>query len=188
MNLPNKLTILRIVLIPVFVALLMVKGIPHNYLLAALVFVIASLTDLLDGKIARKNGIVTDFGKLMDPLADKMLVTSAIVVFLALGITGPVEVIIILSRDLLITSIRLLAASKGEVLAAGMFGKVKTASQMAAIITVMVVKEVEYLGVIPFISGNANTISVVLMWITSILTLASGIDYVVKYKKYFSCK
>ncbi len=188
MNLPNKLTVLRIVLVPVFVSLLMISGIPHNYLLAAAVFVAASLTDLLDGKIARKNGIVTDFGKLMDPLADKILVTSAIVVFLSLGLTGPVEVIIILSRDLLITSIRLLAASKGDVLAAGMFGKVKTASQMAAIITVMVVKEVEYLGIIPFINTGANLICQALMWIVAILTLASGIDYVVKYKKYFSVK
>lgn len=188
MNLPNKLTVLRMALVPVFVALLMVSFIPHNYFFAALVFVAASLTDLLDGKIARKQGIVTDFGKLMDPLADKILVTSAIVVFLALGLTGSVEVIIILSRDLLITSIRLLAASKGDVLAAGTFGKIKTASQMAAIITVMVVKEVEYLGLIGFVNDYANLICQVLMWIVAILTLASGIDYVVKYKKYFSVK
>ena len=188
MNLPNKLTVVRIALIPVFVALLMIDSVPHNYILAAVVFIAASLTDLFDGKIARKRGLVTDFGKLMDPLADKMLVTAAIVVFIKLGLTGPVEVIIILSRDLLITSMRLVAASSGAVLAAGMFGKIKTASQMTAIITVMVIKEVEYLGVIPFITDNANIICNILMWIVAILTLASGIDYVVKYKSYIKTK
>lgn len=187
MNLPNKLTILRIALIPVFMALLMIDGIPHNYFWAMLVFVIASITDALDGNIARKQGLVTDFGKLMDPLADKMLVTSAVVLFLYLGLANPIAVLIILARDMLVNSMRLIAASKGVVLAAGFFGKLKTASQMTGIITVMVLKEAAYIG-IPFVSDYADLISLVIMWIISALTLASGIDYVVKYRKYISTK
>ncbi len=189
MNLPNKLTVLRIALIPVFVAFLMINTIPHNYFWAMLVFVVASLTDLFDGKIARKYDLVTDFGKLMDPLADKMLVTSAIVLFLYLGLANPIAVIIILARDMMINSMRLIAASdKGKVLAAGFFGKLKTASQMTGIITVMVLKEVAVLGFIPFITENADLISNIIMWVISILTLASGIDYMVKYRKYIQTK
>lgn len=189
MNLPNKLTILRIALIPVFVAFLMIVEIPHRFFWAMLVFIVASITDALDGNIARKRGLVTDFGKLMDPLADKMLVTSAIILFLYLGLINPIATIIILARDMMINSMRLLAASdKGKVLAAGFFGKLKTASQMTGIIAVLLLKEVGELGIIPLITENADIISNILMWIISLLTLASGVDYMVKYRKYVNTK
>ena len=186
MNLPNKLTVFRMVLIPFFMAGLLISF-PHNYIVADIIFIVASLTDMLDGKIARKRGLVTDFGKLMDPLADKMLVTAAVIMFQFLGLCHPVAVMIILARDLLITSMRLVAASSGAVLAAGLFGKIKTASQMAAIILIMVIKELEFLNV-SIIFGSADLISNIIMWVVAILTLASGIDYVVKYKSFIKTK
>lgn len=182
MNLPNKLTVLRVALVPVFIALLMITAVPFRFLLACIVFVAASLTDMLDGKIARKYNLITDFGKLMDPLADKLLVTSAVVMYIYLGLASPIAVLIILARDMLINAIRMLAASKGHTLAAGMFGKVKTVTQMTGIIAVMLMCQLGELGV------NINTILIsnIIMWVISAITLASGIDYVIKYRKYIN--
>ena len=133
MNLPNKLTVGRIILVPFFVAALL-ADFPLSNAVAMIIFVMASLTDMFDGKIARKNGLVTDFGKFADPLADKILVLAALLCFVQLGICDCVAVIIVLFREFSVTSIRLIAASKGKVVAANMWGKAKTVSQMIAII------------------------------------------------------
>lgn len=142
MNLPNKLTILRIVLVPLFVALLLIPAIPYNEIWAILVFSLASLTDMLDGRIARKHGLVTDFGKFADPVADKILTMSAFVCFVALGWADAALVIIILAREFIVTSIRLVAAGGAKVIAANLWGKAKTVSQIFAILLVLALQAV----------------------------------------------
>ena len=136
MNLPNKLTVGRIILVPFFVAAMLIDF-PLHHLVALIIFVIASLTDMLDGKIARKNNLVTDFGKFADPLADKILVLAALLCFVQNGYCDCVAVIIVLFREFSVTSIRLISASKGKVVAANIFGKIKTVSQMIAIIAIL---------------------------------------------------
>ena len=138
MNLPNKLTILRVILIPVFVVLLMMCGGEGPLKYAALfVFAAASLTDMLDGKIARARNLVTDFGKFMDPLADKALVCAALICFVELGRLPGWVCIVIVIRDLAISGFRLVASDKGRVIAADMWGKVKTTVQMITIIVML---------------------------------------------------
>jgi len=133
MNLPNKLTILRILMIPLFVFFFFWYENPFGITLALLTFLAAAATDLIDGKIARSRGLVTDFGKLMDPLADKLLTTAAFCCLFAnrIGMGVIISFILILSREFLVTSVRLVAAGKGEVLAADVWGKVKTVMQMS---------------------------------------------------------
>ena len=146
MNLPNKLTVLRVVLIPVFLAALFFAPEPMNRYGAVLIFVIASLTDLLDGKIARKYNMVTNFGKFMDPLADKLLVMSALVSMVALEDLPAWVVIVILAREFAITGFRTLAVEAGIVLAASWWGKVKTTVQMIMIIVVLLDLPFELMG------------------------------------------
>ena len=140
MNLPNKLTVLRIILIPVFMVLLLNFEL---YTLAGVIFVIASLTDLADGKIARKYNLVTNFGKFADPLADKLLVSAALIGLCALGKLGTSTVIgawaafVIIAREFIVTGIRLIAAAEGKVIAAGMSGKIKTTVQMVTIVYIL---------------------------------------------------
>ena len=139
MNLPNKLTLLRILLIPVFVALVEIDFAGH-YLWAVVVFAIASFTDYLDGHLARKWGLVTDFGKFADPLADKILTTTAIIYLVQMGLCHPVVLIIIIAREFAVSGVRMIAAGApgGKVIAANMWGKVKTVLQMVSIIVVFV--------------------------------------------------
>ena len=134
MNLPNKLTILRVILIPVFLVFLLVDAIPFNVILALVIFAAASLTDMIDGKIARKYNLVTNFGKFADPLADKMLTTAAFLSFMFKGITGPWPLFIILTREFAVSGVRLAAAAEGKVIAASFWGKFKTVTQMLSII------------------------------------------------------
>ncbi len=173
MNLPNKLTVARVVLIPFFVFFLLSD--PYNDLLkwaALATFIIASLTDLVDGKIARKYDLVTDFGKFMDPLADKLLVCSAMIGLVELGRIPAVVVITIIAREFIISGFRLIAADNGRVIAASYWGKFKTTFQM-----LMVVLMIANIGgpVMP-------TITTVIMWIALALTIVSLIDYLVKNK------
>ena len=182
MNLPNKLTLLRVILVPFFVAFLLWEAIPGNYLLALLVFAAASVTDALDGNIARKRGLVTTFGKFLDPLADKVLVLSALICFIALDIAHPVVVIIVTAREFLVTSLRLVAAADGTVIAASIYGKVKTVVQMVSIVAILAMLAVEELtgaglGDAVLLAGN------ILMWITAAVTVVSGIDYLVKNRQ-----
>ena len=192
MNLPNKLTVARILLVPFFVAALLIDF-PLNNLAALALFGAASITDLLDGKIARKQGLITDFGKFADPLADKILVISALLCFVQLGLCDCVAVIIVLFREFTVTSIRLIAASKGNVIAANIWGKVKTVTQMVAIICVLVMQivlDIGALGValpcclrcIFYWTGEG------LIWVSTLFTIISGIIYVKQNKHFISEK
>lgn len=171
MNLANKLTTFRVLCIPIFVVFMLIESNPYNYYLAAIVFIIASITDLFDGKIARKYHLVTNFGKFMDPLADKMLVSAAIICLTPKMIPSWV-VIIIISRELFISGFRMLAADQGIVLAAGWWGKFKTAFSMVMIIVLIVNT--------PLNNSVLYIIGQVLIWISLALTIISMIEYVSK--------
>ncbi len=171
MNLANKLTTFRVLCIPIFVVFMLIESIPYNYYLAAIVFIIASITDLFDGKIARKYHLVTNFGKFMDPLADKMLVSAALICLTPKMIPSWV-VIIIISRELFISGFRMLAADQGILLAAGWWGKFKTAFSMVMIIVLIVNT--------PLNNSVLYIIGQVLIWISLALTIISMIEYVSK--------
>lgn len=170
MNLPNKLTLLRVILIPFFIwSLMLNNGETQSFrYIAVAIFIIASLTDLLDGKIARKYNLVTNFGKFMDPLADKLLVCSALICLVALDQFPVWMAIIIVSREFIISGFRLIAVEQGLVIAASYWGKFKTTFQMIAI--VLLILNIPALG----------TVTTVMMWIALILTVVSLVDYIVK--------
>ena len=171
MNLANKLTKFRVLCIPIFVVFMLIESISYNYYLAAIVFIVASITDLFDGKIARKYHLVTNFGKFMDPLADKMLVSAALICLTPKMIPSWV-VIIIISRELFISGFRMLAADQGIVLAAGWWGKFKTAFSMVMIIVLIVNT--------PLNNSVLYIIGQILIWISLALTIISMIEYVSK--------
>lgn len=190
MNTPNKLTLLRIVLIPVFVALFELTVIPNNMIWALLVFVVAAITDQLDGHLARKNNQVTSFGKLADPLADKLLTISALICFIEHDVAylPGWAVIIIIGRELIVTGIRLIAMTENTVIAASMWGKAKTVSQLVTIIAIMfdiIMKQT--FGIYLFDYGNIHII-LILVIIMVALTLISGVDYVKKNWKLLNFK
>ena len=175
MNLPNKLTILRIVMVPFFVFFLLADFVPHRYLFALLLFCAASYTDHLDGKIARRDNLITNFGKLMDPLADKILVMSALICLVKLDLASAVCVILIMLREFAVTSVRLLAVEQGRVIAANNWGKAKTVSQMVAIIAILFF---QYLwGFLPQLLPGFTLTGQVLIWIATLLAVLSGIIY-----------
>lgn len=180
MNLPNKLTVARIILTPFYLAA-MVMNFEYHYLVAAVIFIVASITDFLDGKIARRNNIITTFGKLCDPVADKMLTTAALLAFMQLGICNIWIVMIILTREFLVTSFRLVASAQGVVIAAGIWGKLKTASQMVFSIAIML--GIHFVEVFGWDFEKFSLISNILLWITAILTVISGIKYLIDGKK-----
>ncbi len=193
MNLPNKLTLGRIILTPFMVAALLIDF-PMHTALTLLLFVAASLTDMLDGKIARKNNLITDFGKFADPLADKILVLAALLCFVQNGWCDCVAVIIVLFREFTVTSIRLIAAAKGEVIAANIFGKIKTVTQMSAIILIMIMQSVlDMLALLGVDGGVISTLDPaffvageILIWISTVFAIISGIVYVVQNRKFIS--
>ena len=170
MNLPNKLTLLRVVLIPVFVVLLLLEG-GQNYTLriaALIVFCIASFTDFLDGQIARRNNLVTNFGKFMDPLADKLLVCSALICMIELGQLPSWYVITVIAREFIISGFRLVAADNGIVIAASWWGKFKTTFQMLTVILLILN--------IPAL----HSVTLIIAGIAFVLTLVSLLDYIAK--------
>lgn len=174
MNLPNKLTLLRIIAIPVFIVVLMMD---HGYI-ATGIFIAAALTDMLDGKIARKYNLVTNFGKLMDPLADKLLVMSALVCLVELARVPGWMVIVILAREFAVTGLRQVAASEGIVIAAGMTGKIKTITQMIAIPLLLLDNwPCRYIGV---------PLDQIFLWLAVIMTIVSGVEYIVKNRQLLS--
>ena len=181
MNLPNKLTLMRIVLVPVFMVFagLGQIGTPACnrmfYLVAAIVFAVASFTDYLDGHLARKWNIVTDFGKFADPLADKLLTTTAFLYMMHDGVCSPVVLVIILAREFAVSGLRMVAASApgGKVIAANMWGKVKTVLQMLVIILYYVLAAFAPADAI----GAVSLISMVLCWLVAAVTLISGAKY-----------
>ena len=169
-------------LIPFFVLFLLMPELPHNYLLALLVFAVASITDALDGNYARKHNLVTNFGKFLDPLADKALVMAALVAFVGLGWAGSVPVMIILFREFMVSALRMVASSaNGKVIAAGAWGKLKTAFTMVAIIAIMFFRGIMALGV-PIPENILSVGSAILIWIATILTVVSGVQYLWAYR------
>ncbi|GAB1475317.1 CDP-diacylglycerol--glycerol-3-phosphate 3-phosphatidyltransferase [Bacillota bacterium] len=174
MNLPNKLTMLRILLIPVLVILLM-KG---YYYSSGILFIAASVTDTLDGYIARKYNLITNFGKIMDPLADKLLVTAAMICLVELGEVAGWMIIVILAREFIITGLRAVAAGEGIIIAAGTSGKIKTVLQMAALSIIL-------LRDWPFSIFTDLPVGYYLLWLAVIATVYSGVEYVVKNKQIF---
>lgn len=191
MNLPNKLTVARIIATPIFMAA-MLLDLPHglHYLVALILFIAASLTDMLDGKIARKNNLITDFGKFLDPLADKMLTTAALLGFIYRGIGYGVTwiVFIVLFREFLISSLRLVVVSSksGKVIAANIWGKLKTVSQMVAVIFALFAYYLISLNVLPSVWNTAILpIAVsVLLWISAIFAVISGVIYMAQNKEF----
>lgn len=184
MNLPNKLTLLRIILVPFFIIAMLVNF-PFHYLVAGCIFGVASVTDTLDGKIARSRNLVTDFGKFADPLADKILVLTALVCFLQVGLLGSfgaIPVIIVLFREFAVSGIRLVAASSGKVVAANIWGKIKTVSQMVGISVIFAMQVVlEVLNAMKVSTGFITEVFYYigngLVWISTVFTLISGIIY-----------
>ncbi len=186
MNTPNKLTLLRIVLAPIF----MILFVTDNYYLrmsALLLFVIAALTDLADGFIARKYNVITGFGKFMDPLADKILVSSALVSFVSLHYVSPLPAVLIIGREFSITGLRLLAAYRGVIIPPTWWAKVKTFLQLSAVGVVMgYISLIDTLshfrsGLLPFFQFDFLFWFNLLLWLTAAVTVWTGIDYVVKY-------
>ncbi len=171
MNLPNKLTMFRVILIPFFVAIFLARpfGDASDWIALA-IFVVASLTDLLDGKIARKYNLVTNFGKFMDPLADKLLVCSAMICLIEIGRIPSWIVCIIVAREFAISGFRLIAAEKGTVIAASYWGKFKTTFQM--IMVILMIANISALSIV----------TTIVMWIATVLTIVSLVDYIVKNK------
>lgn len=174
MNLPNKLTMLRVILIPFFVFFLLTDFVPYTHIIALAIFIVASLTDMLDGKIARKYNLITNFGKFMDPLADKLLVCSAMICLIELGMLPSWVVVIIIAREFIISGFRLIASDNGVVIAASYWGKFKTVSQMAMVIVLIL--ELDFVHPVLYIIG------IVLIWVALALTVISLIDYIVKNK------
>ena len=176
MNLPNKLTILRVILIPFFVAFLLDPlALPGAKWIALLIFIVASVTDALDGNIASKYNLVTNFGKFMDPLADKLLVCSALIAFVDMDMMPTWIVMIIIAREFIISGFRLVASDNGIVIAAGIWGKLKTVCQMVMIIVL-----------IADLGGVFEIIGTVLIWLSLILTIISLVDYLYNNRQVLS--
>ncbi len=190
MNLPNKLTVLRIILVPVLLVLIYNMGTSFAMsLISVLVFLLISLTDMLDGHIARSRNLVTDFGKFLDPIADKMLTTAALLGFIAKGVGEGITwiVFIVLFREFLIASLRLVAASSNvkKVVAANIWGKLKTVSQMVAIIVALAVCQYKVLCPVSSVLNDVLDIIVnVLLWASAVLCVISGIIYLYDNKDF----
>ncbi|WP_028509248.1 CDP-diacylglycerol--glycerol-3-phosphate 3-phosphatidyltransferase [Ruminococcus sp. NK3A76] len=186
MNLPNKLTVLRVLLIPFF-AVFVLLYIPYHWIWALIVFAAASITDMLDGKIARAQNLVTTFGKFLDPLADKLLVMTALITLCFERLIDPVAVIIILSREFMVTGLRLVVANEGVVVAAGIWGKLKTAFTMVALVAIMALQIFfpDAKGS-PDLNWNSTVFLVneALIWVSVVLTVISGMKYLKGYWKY----
>ncbi|MBE5961523.1 MAG: CDP-diacylglycerol--glycerol-3-phosphate 3-phosphatidyltransferase [Lachnospiraceae bacterium] len=170
MNLPNKITVFRVCMIPFFLILLLVPGIPYGKYIALAIFIIACLSDALDGHLARKNHLVTDFGKFMDPLADKLLVSSALICFVEAGTVPAWIVVVIIAREFIISGFRLVASDNGMVIAASYWGKFKTTAQMIMCI----------LFIIDLNNTFFNVLEQIFMWLALILTVVSLVDYLIK--------
>ena len=188
LNIPNILTISRVVITPLFLAAILIEQLPHRFLIACAIFSIASITDALDGYLARKNNQVTNFGKFLDPIADKVLTTSALLAFMSMGLCNIWIVMVVLTREFAIASVRMIAATNGVVIPANIWGKIKTVSQMVFTILIMLLGEAYYiveksntelLVKLPDLSLISNG----LLWVTGILTVISGWIYLNESKK-----
>lgn len=174
MNIANKLTLLRVALIPFFIAAFYIGSGFWNYYVAALIFIGASVTDLFDGALARKRNIVTKFGKLIDPIADKLLVCSALVMLTAIGRIHPVFVIVLIGREFIVSGLRMLAAADGRVMAADKLGKLKTVVQIVMVVVLLLWNGIFGEWIVTF--------GIVLIWGSVVLSVASCADYFIKNK------
>lgn len=180
MNTPNKITVFRIFLAPVWLTVFLLD-VPYRYLISAIVFAIAAATDAIDGRMARKNNLVTVFGQFLDPIADKMLVTAGLLAFLKEGLCNIWIVFVIIIREFVMTSLRLIASSQGKVIPANIFGKIKTVMQMVLFIVVMLLCHVDdYFGW-P-ISLMPADISNILMGLSAVMGVVSAVIYYVQSK------
>ena len=172
MNIANQLTILRILLIPIFLIFLLLDITTYDQFIAISIFVVAALTDALDGHLARSKNLITNFGKFLDPVADKLLVCSALIAFIEIGILQAWVVIVVISRDFILTSFRMIASSEGVVIAADKLGKIKTMLQMIMIVYLMFM----FTNPLMVLIGN------ILVWAVVVLTVLSALDYIIKNK------
>ena len=173
MNTPNKITVFRIFLVPVFLAVFLLD-IPYHYLISAAIFGLGAATDAVDGHLARKNNVITVFGKFLDPIEDKMLVTAGLLAFMKDGLCNIWIVMAILVREFVMTSLRLIASAQGVVIPANIFGKIKTVMQMTALITVMILCAINELVTLPF---SVAIFSNIFLGITAVMGIISAIIY-----------
>ena len=188
LNLPNILTISRIVITPIFLFVILMESLQHRFLIACIIFAIGSITDAVDGHLARKNNQITNFGKFLDPIADKILTTSALLAFMSMGLCNIWIVMLVLTREFAIASVRMIAASNGVVIPANVWGKIKTVTQMVFTILIMLLGEAYYIvestdkilfSKLPDLSLVSNG----LLWITAIFTVISGAVYLIDSRK-----
>lgn len=190
MNLANKLTIIRIFLVPVFLVFIAAKGIPYGTFIATFIFILAALTDKLDGYIARSRNQITRFGKFMDPLADKLLVTSALISLVELQVVPGWAAVIIIAREFAVSGLRTIAAAEGNVIAASWWGKIKTVIQIVAIVLLLLDVNISTNKVLSSLISEHNYIEQFFkyapgffLYLAVAITIASGIDYFVKNKE-----
>ena len=179
MNLANKLTMFRVIIVPFFVLFMSIDAIPFRFLWALILFALASITDMLDGKIARKYNMVTDFGKFLDPLADKILVAAALICFVELGWTYAWGAFVLLAREFSVSGLRLVAATSKEkkVIPANIWGKLKTAATMVAMAAMLILGVLMYDFGLPFHSFEVQIFRDILMYLSALLTVISGVVY-----------
>lgn len=188
LNLPNIITVARIIITPVYLAVILMENLPHRFLLACIIFSVASISDAVDGHLARKYNQITNFGKFLDPIADKVLTTSALLAFMSMGLCNIWIVMLVLTREFAIASVRMIAASGGVVIPANVWGKIKTISQMVFTIVIMLLGEAYYIVEKSYTElsvklPDLSLISNGLLWITAILTVVSGVIYLNDSKK-----
>lgn len=192
LNLPNKLTFLRILMVPAYM-LLLLWDFPFHYIASAVVFALAALTDMFDGKIARRRGLITNLGKFLDPIADKMLTTAAFIGLMTVGQMSPWALLLILTREFAVASVRLMAASGGRVIAADKLGKSKTVAQFAAILCSTAALEfadwqtglLDRFALPDTVFSTPLLITKILLWVATILTVISGINYIYQNRAFF---
>ena len=188
LNLPNILTISRIVITPIFLFVILMESLQHRFLLACIIFAIGSITDAVDGHLARKNNQITNFGKFLDPIADKILTTSALLAFMSMGLCNIWIVMLVLTREFAIASVRMIAASNGVVIPANVWGKIKTVTQMVFTILIMLLGEAYYIvettdAILFSKLPDLSLVSNGLLWITAIFTIISGAVYLIDSRK-----
>lgn len=188
LNVPNLLTIARIFITPVFLAVILIESLPHRFLIACLIFSIGAITDAVDGHLARKNNQITNFGKFLDPIADKVLTTAALLAFMQMGLCNIWIVMLVLIREFAIASVRMISAANGVVIPANIWGKIKTITQMTFTILIMLLGEVwelvaEFDAVLFERLPDLSLISNGLLWITAIFTVLSGVIYLKDSRK-----
>ena len=188
LNVPNLLTIARVFITPIFLVVILMDTLPHRFLIACIIFSIGSITDAIDGHLARKNNQITNVGKFLDPIADKILTTSALLAFMSMGLCNIWIIMLVLTREFAIASVRMIAAAGGVVIPANIWGKIKTVSQMVFTILIMLLGEAYYIVETSYAElfarlPDLSLVSNGLLWITAILTIISGVIYLNDSKK-----